>query len=856
MLNEAIPDFDKRLSLFESSRFTDLRPSQRAVLQAYAHAHLTTRDLAIEMPTGEGKTLVALLVTDYMLDQGHSVAYLTGTRQLAEQVHREATELGLDVVRFESGDYGGAQLDDYHQAQALGVMNYWVYFNSKPVPQPADLVIYDDAHLAEQPLSGLRTIRIPTTKGAARDLYRTICDLAAAHTDAYPGLRAMRDGTARPGTAPELLSFADWSAIASPVRDAIEASPFSEDAQIKHVWPGVRDFLERCGVLIGSSGIEIRPYHPPTTLNKWYGGSKQRIYLSATLGTMEDLQRRLGVDPITRLTANQPLDIGETGEKLLVLNPSRLESLSETVLDWALSQVEAAGGRSAWLCASHVEADVLENLLSATGRGVYRLRAGDDSTVDDWAKTADGQLITSGRYDGLDFPGDVCNLVIITSVPQASSEFERFVVAYLGDASFMRHRVGQRITQALGRANRQSADKSLYLGLDPAFAQVLAHPAVRNSIPDPVSQTIRSALELHELGWADADQACADFWARPEPVSVVEANLPSGRRKARPGRQAGGNSAVKSAAAETAAVADLWIGDHQGAVVNARQAATQLLHANETEHAAFWRYVEAHAFFDKGGSENLAAARASLAEAVEHGPRTTWFRRLGRTIAELDGQQRAADDIDRFFLTWDEWRGQAGHKLDRVLNEGRRLVTGSHDEQCAGLETLARLAGAAGERPPKQEQSATDCRWTWSTARRGERRVWEVKTGGSSSVRRSDVNQLLGQVEVDSNLASTSRLFGCLVTPATSVEADAAAAAKEKLTLFNHEGIVRLFDLLADRLRQYDALCGDGNAEARGDARTKVEKLLPADAWLGILLSPSNGKLLTPDDVNKIFPST
>ena len=32
-------------------------------------------------------------------------------------------------------------------------MNYWVYFNSKPVPKPADLVIFDDAHLAEQPLS-------------------------------------------------------------------------------------------------------------------------------------------------------------------------------------------------------------------------------------------------------------------------------------------------------------------------------------------------------------------------------------------------------------------------------------------------------------------------------------------------------------------------------------------------------------------------------------------------------------------------------------------------------------------------------------------------------------------------------
>ncbi|MFD4256042.1 hypothetical protein ACFWQL_40505 [Amycolatopsis thermoflava] len=68
---------------------------------------------------------------------------------MAERVQGEATKLGLEVVRFAARDYGGARLDDYHQGQAVGVMNYWAYFNSRPVPQPADLVIFDDAHLAE-----------------------------------------------------------------------------------------------------------------------------------------------------------------------------------------------------------------------------------------------------------------------------------------------------------------------------------------------------------------------------------------------------------------------------------------------------------------------------------------------------------------------------------------------------------------------------------------------------------------------------------------------------------------------------------------------------------------------------------
>jgi hypothetical protein len=74
--------------------------------------------------------------------------------------------------------------------------------------------------------------------------------------------------------------------------------------------------------------------------------------------------------------------------------------------------------------------------------------------------------------------------------------------------------------------------------------------------------------------------------------------------------------------------------------------------------------------------------------------------------------------------------------------------------------------------------------------------------------------------------------------------------------LLNHDAALRLYNLLADRLLQYAALCGDGNAEARGDARTKIEATLPQHGWLGKLLSPTLGKIITTDDVASWFPST
>ncbi|MEV4239259.1 hypothetical protein AB0J47_29235 [Nocardia sp. NPDC049737] len=176
------------------------------------------------------------------------------------------------------------------------------------------------------------------------------------------------------------------------------------------------------------SGIEIRPYHPPTALNAGYSQARQRTYLSATLGSMDDLQRRVGGGKVTRLVTEQPLPTGSTGERMFVLNPSQKKALDPAVIAWAVRQTIAAGGRAAWLCASHPEAEDVQMLLTGFGHDVYRLRAGDDSSVDAWSRAPLGHLVTAGRYDGLDLAGDVCKLVVITTVPQSSSEFERLGV--------------------------------------------------------------------------------------------------------------------------------------------------------------------------------------------------------------------------------------------------------------------------------------------------------------------------------------------------------------------------------------------------------------------------------------------
>lgn len=183
----------------------------------------------------------------------------------------------------------------------------------------------------------------------------------------------------------------------------------------------------------------------------------------------------------------------------------------------------------------------------------------------------------------------------------------------------------------------------------------------------------------------------------------------------------------------------------------------------------------------------------------------------------------------------------------------RLHLDGDHDEQCRGLVVLAKLLGVLGELPQEKEQAATDCRWSWSTPRRSERRIWEVKTGKATEVPRIDVNQLLGQIEVESQRSRKHRVFGCLLTPTDLVTKESAEASREKIALIHQPAAVRLYDLLADKFREYASLRGIGDAMSRGAARMAVETSMPAAGRLESLLSPSGGRVRSVSDIDVLF---
>jgi hypothetical protein len=657
----------------------------------------------------------------------------------------------------------------------------------------------------------------------------------------------MREGVAGPTVPPELLAFSHWAAISDSAVEALTRHLPEQD--VRFIWPRVQPNLHAGGVLIGPSAIEIRPYNPPTQTLPGYRNARQRLYLSATLGTMDDLQRRLGVARVINVL-DEPTTSGQVGNRLFLLYPEASDPLTEGPLDFTLS-LGARAGRVAWLCASHSEADQVQVLLAERGLTSYRLRrGGDDGALERWSTDRSGHLVTAGRFDGFDLAGELCRLVVLPSTPAASTEFERFVMAYLADATFMRHRVGQRVTQALGRANRSEGDWAMYLGLDPGFGTLLAQSAVRQAITADVRPDVDAALARLQSGWVRAQQDMREFWssagALPAPSGVA-----ASRGRARPGRARAAANAG-SANDEVTAVTRLWLGDPAGAAEAASRASAILAAAGEVEHAAFWRYVQAQASFEAGGPSAIGRAIEALRTAIQSAAATAWFVRLTRVLDELRGVQVTAAD-EQPWANWDEWIAEASSTgVRRAVDKCRERLAGTHDQQAEGLEILGRMVGVVASHPTGS--SVTDAVWNWPGPRRIERRLWEVKTGNPDAIPRDWVDQALGQI-ADARPNPRLRVVGCILTHLTEVERDAGRAAADTLCLVHQSAVITLANMLGDRLIDYASRYGFGSAAERGAAREAVEGRLPRGPWLADLLNPSNGRLIDREDIISLFPS-
>ncbi len=846
------------------TKFAKLRDAQKEALRLYADGAHKDTDLAIELPTGAGKTLIALLVLEYWRGLGKRVAILTGNKVLARQLEGEAHDLGTPTVRFEGRavQFVPRDLRAYSRCQAIGVMNYWVYINQNPAVEPADYLVLDDAQLAEGALLSLYSARIGRREHG--ELFAEAMKLIAQYSDSQVADDMVKGIEAGPWGPTDLVPFSAqfemWEEFEALLSMKIAEAP--EDLDWKDLsfrWTRIRPKGRQSLLLISADEIVLRPYIFPMQDFGPLATLSQRIYMSATLHDPEDLRRRLGTPTIRKLDIPAEVSKEEDGRRLFVFNQTASPTSKAKPSDEVLAPVRELLkllGKSVWLCSSGQEAahwqDWIKKQLGAKTSTWLLTSTGDE--LDTFSSANEGHLFIGGRFEGMDFPDDICRLAVLPSLPIATGALERFTTEQLKDASFQRTRMLERIKQAIGRCTRGKNDYAIYYFLDTRFLAEMESKTFGALLSDTTRRQVEIGLELTQDGMGAVVPFATKF------LNGNFADFDAREKKARPPALS-----ARSAPAMSASVTSEVNGwrslferrDFASAAEQFEKAQTALKDA-EREHRAFWIYQQAFAehlrYRLDEEKEALGRCINLLRRTLEEGGSASWFNRLRRAYNKLGGAAIAVPSEHEAILDrWDEFVETYPYFKGRFLKWQARLkefLDGTHSQVCEALEIVGGLLGFTATRPPGD--GAPDGLWL----ARDHAVTLEAKIEVDRDlIVLADVNQAdghrrtaLGKLGVDD-----SQLASVIVTGLERID-KAAKDAIGTIRILPLEMVADLQARLEVVMRNYWKGWSRDDAGKRKALRAAASKAMPAPGWLLRAIQRAKGPVIRADDFFSEWP--
>jgi hypothetical protein len=272
------------------SLFSDLKGRDKKIKHIWAHQADLLRsymkehkrkDVAIELPTGAGKTLVGFLIGEWRrLYYGDRVLYLCPTRQLAFQAAARAKEYAIKaaVLVGKKSDYDQDVYASYLASKAVIVSTYSSIFNIAPGLTDAQVIMLDDAHAAENYVAKMWSVPVSRTDHA--ELYKRLVKvLAGALPNYMPGILESDTVTNDQKQSVEMISGVEFVNRKEEVENLLEEycegrKNVSGDG-VFWGWKAVRDHLEACHVFVSWDEILIRPWIAPSVSHEAFAGASQ-----------------------------------------------------------------------------------------------------------------------------------------------------------------------------------------------------------------------------------------------------------------------------------------------------------------------------------------------------------------------------------------------------------------------------------------------------------------------------------------------------------------------------------------------------------------------------------------------------
>ncbi|PDZ17119.1 DEAD/DEAH box helicase family protein [Bacillus anthracis] len=441
--------------------------SQQAdILREYYGDFKKHTDVAIELPTGTGKTLIGLLIAEYRRRcHQERVLYLCPTKQLAKQVHSKAKEYGLpaSLLIGPQNKYSEEEYGNYVTSKSVGITTYSAIFNTNPFKMDdANTILLDDAHSAENYISSLWTVEIKRKEN--KEVFESIIELFKEDISDYNYTRIMSGDNEYYKPIYDLIPYPKYIEKLPQLIELLEAN-ITECGNAKHAWSKINQNLEACQMFFSWGEINIRPLVPPTKTHSAFSDAKQRIYMSATLGEGGELERISGVRKISKIPVPKGWDKYSNGRRL-ILFPNRIFNPEDTlkVAFGAIRNQE----RALVLCPDSRTAQFFISKMKEELPEYTIVDSSDiEDSLDPFSSREKVVLVLTNRYDGIDLSGDICRLQIVFGMPEATNLQEGFLWNRLNANAVLSELVKTRITQALGRCTRSNDDYANVIMLDP-----------------------------------------------------------------------------------------------------------------------------------------------------------------------------------------------------------------------------------------------------------------------------------------------------------------------------------------------------------------------------------------------------
>lgn len=464
-----------------------LRPVQANVLEEWFNNRKNDKDVIIKLHTGEGKTLIGLLILQSRLNQGCGPClYVCPSKQLANQVSEDASKFGIKHIL----DTGGSELPiEFTESKVIFITYVHRVFNGKSKfgldsnHINIGTIVLDDSHACIEAIRNSFSIRIKRKS----ESFHIILSMFES------SLRQQGEGTfldiQGKEYSQEVMPVPYWDWIEKKDEIAKYFFEHQDDNEIRFTYPLLKDIWGHCTAYFTASGLEITPDYNLIHRFIFFTNCSQRILMSATTQDDSFFIKGLGFSPQSICNPIINKNSKWSGEKM-ILFPSRVDdSLSPGYMrQWICDEFKGKPINSVVLAPSlwyaneyaHNGAEIAINDNMEKELQYLQSTTNNSHTV-----------VFVNRYDGIDLPDNLCRILLIDSLPTLGNLSDRYELSCRENSNILITKLAQKIEQGLGRSVRSEKDFSVILMIGEDLVRFVKTSSNQNYFSSQTRQQIQ-----------------------------------------------------------------------------------------------------------------------------------------------------------------------------------------------------------------------------------------------------------------------------------------------------------------------------------------------------------------------------